>query len=68
MTETFRIRAAGINDHASNSEAAQRGGGGRVGNDSVEFSRGLDEIERGLFRTQHDSAKAARVWMGEMKN
>jgi GINS complex subunit 3 len=38
-----------------------------VGNDGVEFLRGLDDMERGLFRAQHDSAKAARVWMGEMK-
>jgi GINS complex subunit 3 len=67
LTETFRTRAAEISDHASNAGAAQRGGGGGVGNDGVEFLRGLDDMERGLFRAQHDSAKAARVWMGEMK-
>jgi GINS complex subunit 3 len=27
----------------------------------------LDEGERGLFRAQHDSSKAMRVWMGEVK-
>jgi len=33
----------------------------------VEFLRGLDEKERELFRSAHDSSKAMRVWMGEMK-
>jgi GINS complex subunit 3 len=43
------------------------GAGGAVGTDGVEFLRGLDEMERGLFRVAHDSARALRTWMGEVK-
>jgi GINS complex subunit 3 len=68
LLETFRKRAAEINDHASNVNAGNRGGGGGgVGGEGVEFLRGLDEKERELFRSAHDSSKAMRVWMGEMK-
>lgn len=70
LMETFRTRAAEINDHATNAGASSQrggGGGGGVGNEGVEFLRGLDEMERGLFRASHDSTKAMRVWMGEMK-
>lgn len=70
LMETFRARAAEINDHASNAGASSQrggGGGGGVGNEGVEFLRGLDEMERTLFRASHDSTKAMRVWMGEMK-
>lgn len=67
LMETFRTRAAEISDHASNAGASQRGGGGGVGSDGVDFLRGLDETERNLFRAGHDSAKSMRVWMGEMK-
>ncbi|PMD62087.1 GINS complex, Psf3 component [Hyaloscypha bicolor E] len=35
--------------------------------EGVEFLRGLSEEERVLFRSAHDSSKAMRVWMGEMK-
>ncbi|KAG4420424.1 DNA replication protein [Cadophora malorum] len=67
LMDTFRSRAAEISDHASNAGASQRSGGGGVGNDGVEFLRGLDEMERGLFRAAHDSSKAMRVWMGDVK-
>ncbi|RDL41143.1 DNA replication complex GINS protein psf3 [Venustampulla echinocandica] len=67
LMEGWRTRAAEISDHASNAGQGQRGGGGGVGSDGVEFLRGLDEAERGLFRVQHDSSKAIRVWMGETK-
>lgn len=70
LMETFRTRAAEINDHASNAGASSQrggGGGGGVGNEGVEFLRGLDEMERTLFRASHDSTKAMRVWMGEIK-
>jgi GINS complex subunit 3 len=66
LMESWRKRAAEISDHASN--AGQGGRGGAVGgSDGVEFLRGLDESERGLFRAAHDSSKAMRTWMGEMK-
>lgn len=65
---TWRTRAAEISDHASTSGGGGKAGGGGVGTgDAVEFLRGLDESERGLFRAAHDSGKAMRVWMGEMK-
>ena len=68
LMESWRIRAAEISDHASNAGAGNRGGGGGgLGGEGVEFLRGLDESERGLFRAAHDSSKAMRVWMGEMK-
>jgi GINS complex subunit 3 len=74
LMETFRSRAAEINDHASNAGASSQrgataggGGGGGVGNDGVEFLRGLDEMERSLFRASHDSTRTMRVWMGEIK-
>jgi GINS complex subunit 3 len=67
LLETFRKRAAEINDHAGNVNAGSRGGGGGVGGEGVEFLRGLSEEERELFRSAHDSSKAMRVWMGEMK-
>jgi GINS complex subunit 3 len=70
LTESFRSRAAEIGDHASNAGGvgAGRGGGGPgVGTEGVEFLRGLEESERQLFRVKHDSAKAVRVWMGDVK-
>ncbi|MCJ1357689.1 MAG: DNA replication protein [Icmadophila ericetorum] len=59
LTETFKVRAAEIADQAHNTQGALGEG--------VEFLRGLDEMERQLFRTSHESAKAMRQWMGEMK-
>ncbi|RDW68301.1 DNA replication complex GINS protein psf3 [Coleophoma crateriformis] len=66
LMQTFRTRAAEIADHANNAGVGSRGGAAVVG-DGVEFLRGLDEDERALFRAAHDSAKAMKVWMGEMK-
>jgi GINS complex subunit 3 len=66
LMETWRTRAAEISDHASTS-GGKAAGGGLGSGDAVEFLRGLDESERGLFRAAHDSGKAMRVWMGEMK-
>ncbi|KAA6410891.1 MAG: DNA replication complex GINS PSF3 [Lasallia pustulata] len=59
LTETFKKRAAEIADHAHNPRGALGEG--------AEFLRGLDEMERQLFRSAHDSAKAMRIWMGELK-
>lgn len=67
LTETFRVRAAEIGDHAANAGSANRTGGGGVGNDGVEFLRALDEMERALFRSSHESAKATRTWMTDVK-
>ncbi|KAI9880550.1 MAG: DNA replication protein [Pleopsidium flavum] len=59
LSDAFKKRAAEIADHAHNPRGALGEG--------AEFLRGLDEAERQLFRAAHDSAKAMRVWMGEMK-
>ncbi|PMD35031.1 putative GINS complex subunit Psf3 [Hyaloscypha variabilis F] len=64
LLESWRVRAAEVGDHAVSSG---KGGGGVGGGEGVEFLRGLDEKERELFRSAHDSSKAMRVWMGEMK-
>jgi GINS complex subunit 3 len=65
LTDSWRKRAAEISDHAS--QVGRGGRGGVGGGDGVEFLRGLDEWERDLFRRCHDSGKAMRVWMGEVK-
>jgi GINS complex subunit 3 len=67
LMETWRTRAAEISDHASTSGGKGSNGGGVGTGDAVEFLRGLDDSERGLFRAAHDSGKAMRIWMGEMK-
>ncbi|MCJ1332271.1 DNA replication protein [Thelotrema lepadinum] len=59
LTETFKNRAAEIADHANNTQSALGEGG--------DFLRGLDEMERQLFRAAHDSSKAVKTWMGELK-
>jgi GINS complex subunit 3 len=71
LMETFRVRAAEIGDHAANaggsSRAASGGGGVGMATDGVEFLRGLDETERTLFKVAHDSARATRTWMADVK-
>ncbi|KAI9761466.1 MAG: DNA replication protein [Chaenotheca gracillima] len=58
LSDTLKKRAAEIADHAHNPRAVGEG---------AEFLRGLDETERQLFRSAHDSAKSMRIWMSEMK-
>jgi len=69
LMQAWRTRAAEVADHAANvGRGSGKGGGGGVGGgDGVEFLRGLDEGERGLFRAQHEASKSMRAWMGEMK-
>ncbi|KAI9730769.1 MAG: DNA replication protein [Claussenomyces sp. TS43310] len=68
LTETFRVRAAEIGDFAANAGGNNRTGGGPgLATDGVEFLRGLEEGERQLFRTSHESAKALKSWMGDVK-
>jgi GINS complex subunit 3 len=73
LVETFRVRAAEIGDHAANSGSTRSGGTGAsgggigIGTEGVEFLRGLEEEERKLFRTAHESAKATRSWMNDIK-
>jgi GINS complex subunit 3 len=59
LLETFKARAAEIADHAHNTHGALGEG--------VDFLRGLDEMERQLFRKAHESSKGMRVWMGEQR-
>ncbi len=68
LMETWRARAGEIGDHATNAGGRSgRENGGGVGGEGAEFLRGLDESERALFRAQHDSSKAMKVWMGDSK-
>jgi GINS complex subunit 3 len=55
----FRKRAADIADHAHNPRGALGEG--------ADFLRGLDETERQLFRSAHDSAKAMKNWVADLK-
>jgi GINS complex subunit 3 len=67
LLESWRVRASEVGDHAVSTGSGSKGGGGAGGGEGVEFLRGLSEEERVLFRSAHDSSKAMRVWMGEMK-
>ncbi|KAI5842918.1 hypothetical protein DFP73DRAFT_579035 [Morchella snyderi] len=58
LTETFKKRAAEIADHAHNPAGAIGGGGS-------DFLKGLDENERHLFRTAHESAKAIKQFLAD---
>jgi GINS complex subunit 3 len=57
--QTFKKRAADIADHAHNPRGALGEG--------ADFLRGLDEMERQLFRAAHDSTKAMKNWTAELK-
>lgn len=59
LSETFKTRAAVVADQAHNPRGALGEG--------ADFMRGLDESERQLFRAAHDSAKAVRTWMTDLK-
>ncbi|CAD6581297.1 MAG: DNA replication protein [Alectoria sarmentosa] len=59
LSETFKERAAEIADHAHNPRGAL--------GEAQDFLRGLDEMERQLFRSAHGSSNAMREWMGETK-
>ena len=59
LMETFKKRAAEIADHAHNLRGAQGEG--------ADFLRGLDIMEEQLFRSTHESSKAMRLWMGEIR-
>jgi GINS complex subunit 3 len=70
LVDTFRARAVEISDHGANAGGAgarAAGGGVGVGQEGVDFLRGLDETERQLFRVAHDRAKATRAWMADIK-
>jgi GINS complex subunit 3 len=59
LCQTFRKRAADIADHAHNPRGALGEG--------ADFLRGLDEMERQLFRSAHDSTKAMKNWVANLK-
>ncbi|KAF2400916.1 DNA replication complex GINS protein PSF3 [Trichodelitschia bisporula] len=59
LTDTFKRRAKEIADQAHH----PRG----VLGEGAEFLRGLDESERQLFRSAHESSKAVRNWMVDLK-
>ncbi|CAF9918772.1 MAG: DNA replication protein [Gomphillus americanus] len=57
LTMSFKARAAEIADHATHTQGALVEASG--------FLRGLDEMERQLFRAAHDSSRAVKAWLGE---
>ncbi|KAF2749544.1 DNA replication complex GINS protein PSF3, partial [Sporormia fimetaria CBS 119925] len=59
LNQTFKARAAVIADQAHNPRGALGEG--------ADFLRGLDETERKLFRDAHESARAVRTWMADIK-
>ncbi|KIW02496.1 hypothetical protein, variant 2 [Verruconis gallopava] len=59
LDDTYKKRAKEIDDQARN----QRGVLGEGG----EFLRGLDEEERKLFKAAHESTKAVKAWMTDLK-
>jgi GINS complex subunit 3 len=61
LLKTFAMRAAEIADHANNPSGALGGGEG------AEFLRGLDELERELFRRAHEGGKGTRAWVTGLK-
>jgi len=68
LMQSFKARAQQISDHAVNaSRGAGTGGGGVGGNEAQDFLRGLDEMERLLFRAAFDGSRATKTWMGDMK-
>lgn len=72
LMQSFKVRAEEIRDFAGNTGGgggtAVGGVGGKgLGIDGVEFLRGLDEMERGLFRSAHDGSKSVKAWLGEAR-
>lgn len=74
--QTFRARAAEIADHAHNTRGAVGDGVEFLrGLDDKERQRepsrrdqdAIKLIELAVFRVAHDSSKAMRAWMGELK-
>ncbi|KAM3453946.1 hypothetical protein MY3296_003418 [Beauveria thailandica] len=61
LRRTFIVRAADVGLHARKADEGMVAGLGE------EFLRGLDEWERGLFRTGHEGVKGAREWMDKAK-
>ncbi|KAF1814028.1 DNA replication complex GINS protein-like protein psf3 [Eremomyces bilateralis CBS 781.70] len=59
LTESFKLRAKELADHAHNPRGALGEG--------AEFLQGLDENERRLFRATHEGAKAVRAWLVGMQ-
>lgn len=64
LMQSWRERAKEVADHAGNMGK----GDGSVGTtQSVEFIKGLDDMERALFLAAHEGSVATKRWMGEMK-
>ncbi|KAI5809031.1 hypothetical protein DFH27DRAFT_542197 [Peziza echinospora] len=57
LADSFRKRAAEVADHAHNPRGALGEG--------ADFLRGLDEMERQVFRAAHESAKQMKAFMSE---
>lgn len=58
LADSFQKRAKEIADQAHNPRGAL--------GDGADFLKGLDEEERLLFRSAHDSARAVKTWQAEL--
>ncbi|KAF5020135.1 hypothetical protein F66182_7846 [Fusarium sp. NRRL 66182] len=61
LKKTFVVRAGEVGLHARKADEGVGGGNG------VEFLRGLEEWERGLFRRGHEGVKGAKEWTDKVK-
>ncbi|KAF8475849.1 hypothetical protein BDZ91DRAFT_195997 [Kalaharituber pfeilii] len=57
LAESFKVRAREVADHAHNPRGALGEG--------ADFLRGLDEMERQVFRAAHESAKQMKAFMAD---
>ncbi|ATY65468.1 DNA replication complex GINS PSF3 [Cordyceps militaris] len=64
LRRTFVVRAADVGVHARKVDEGGGGGGG-IGGFGEDFLRGLDEWERGVFRTSHEGIKGVNEWLAK---
>jgi len=72
LRKTFVTRAAEVALHARKvggvgHRGKEEGSNLGIGGAGEEFLRGLDELERKLFRKAHDGAKSGKEWMEGVK-
>ncbi|BFZ53127.1 DNA replication protein [Savitreella phatthalungensis] len=63
IIETFRSRVTKLADHAHEPAVTAAAGPKVVAPADLAFLRGLDELERSLFKMEYDSINAVNAWM-----
>ena len=67
LVNSWRLRTGLVGDFAAKGGGAVGAGqGAGMGQEGVEFLRGLDEWERALWGRSHEGGKRMREWMGDM--